>query len=231
MDTLKEAYDAMKPLVMGLEVGEFRRVLNPLVARRKYRGKEQYVVGYVWTRKYSHHLSGMTYERVLGWGETWTAAIDKANHRVIYANAIRALKNATPQVPVNIEPGCQLSGSDDPAAVAPLSSRSAERRILDRCHHAVGESEHSDDESLPDLIETTIREHRQLVAELESARSFARLTGETPRTDAALDFEVGTPDSMAVLNLARQLERELAACSAKLDETVVMLQQEKARTG
>ena len=32
----------------------------------------------------------------------------------------------------------------------------------------------------------------------------------TPRTDAALDKEVGDPDSLAVTHLARQLERELA---------------------
>ena len=39
---------------------------------------------------------------------------------------------------------------------------------------------------------------------------------DTPRTDAALDAEVGNPDSMAVLSLARQLERELAIKSAFL---------------
>lgn len=40
---------------------------------------------------------------------------------------------------------------------------------------------------------------------------------DTPRTNKALDSEVGTPDSMAVLHLCRQLERE----NAKLREALI----------
>ena len=48
----------------------------------------------------------------------------------------------------------------------------------------------------------------------------------TPRCDALHPLD--SFDCRAWSRLARQLERELAACSTKLDETVVMLQREKA---
>lgn len=57
---------------------------------------------------------------------------------------------------------------DSKAAVA-NAIRAAERTILDRCHHALGESEHSDDESLPDSIALHIRERDQRIAELEAS--------------------------------------------------------------
>jgi hypothetical protein len=41
----------------------------------------------------------------------------------------------------------------------------------------------------------------------------------TPRTDAALDREVGNPDSMAVVSLARQLERDNAQLQYALEQS------------
>lgn len=48
---------------------------GPLIAQRLYRGKVQVCVGYYWHRRGSHHLSGIVYETVLGWGETPEDAI------------------------------------------------------------------------------------------------------------------------------------------------------------
>ena len=41
------------------------------------------------------------------------------------------------------------------------------RPIVDRIHRALGCSELSDDESLPEMVETWVREHREKIAELE----------------------------------------------------------------
>jgi len=41
---------------------------------------------------------------------------------------------------------------------------------------------------------------------------------DTPRMDAALDKEVGTPDSMAVLSEGRELERENARLRKALEQ-------------
>ncbi len=54
-----------------------RRLWAPLVEIQKYRGKRQYVVGYTWSKPYSHHMSGLVYDCVLGWGETFDAAVER----------------------------------------------------------------------------------------------------------------------------------------------------------
>ena len=41
------------------------------------------------------------------------------------------------------------------------------RPIVDRIHKALGCAEQSDDESLPEMVETLVREHREKIAELE----------------------------------------------------------------
>jgi hypothetical protein len=43
--------------------------------KRVYRGRERYVAGYGHSRLYSHHMSGLVYDRVLGYGDTQEAAI------------------------------------------------------------------------------------------------------------------------------------------------------------
>lgn len=42
---------------------------------RDYRGKRRYVVGYWHSRLGAHHMSGRTYERILGYGDTPEDAI------------------------------------------------------------------------------------------------------------------------------------------------------------
>ena len=53
---------------------------------------------------------------------------------------------------------------------------------------------------------------------------------DTPKTDAALDAEVGTPDSMAVLFLCQQLERELNAALSPVSLSTRVLTQSGERT-
>lgn len=58
-----------------------RRVSGPFTAKRLYRGKEQFVFGYEWSRPYAHFMKGLVNEAVLGWGDTKAAAIAKARDR------------------------------------------------------------------------------------------------------------------------------------------------------
>jgi hypothetical protein len=47
----------------------------PVAERRQYRGKIRYVVGYGHSRLYSHHFSGLVYDRILGYADTLEAAL------------------------------------------------------------------------------------------------------------------------------------------------------------
>jgi hypothetical protein len=83
--TPQEARQAVKNMLPNIpkttcgrtEYGQtlHRRILTPLAEVRKYRKKNRHIVGYTWTRPYSHHMSGMTYDAVMGYGETWDDAI------------------------------------------------------------------------------------------------------------------------------------------------------------
>jgi len=42
---------------------------------RNYRGKRRFVAGYSHSRLYSHHASGLCYDRILGYGDTQDEAI------------------------------------------------------------------------------------------------------------------------------------------------------------
>jgi hypothetical protein len=59
-----------------------RRFRGPLVSIRVYRGKRQYVVGYEWVRPYSNYYSGLVHDCVLGWGETFEAAVDRMKKKI-----------------------------------------------------------------------------------------------------------------------------------------------------
>jgi hypothetical protein len=63
------------------EIPKTRSGVKPDWKWRKYRGKAQWVVGYWWTKPYSHFLKGRVHETVLGWGPTFEAAVDRAKRR------------------------------------------------------------------------------------------------------------------------------------------------------
>ena len=50
--------------------------------RRKYRGKERYVAGYGHSRIGAHHMSGLVYDRVIGYGDTQEVAIADMKRRL-----------------------------------------------------------------------------------------------------------------------------------------------------
>lgn len=60
----------------------FQHIEGPLVTRMKYRGKEQCVVGYTWTRPQAHSMSGIVNDCVLGWGDTFEQAIEMMRAKV-----------------------------------------------------------------------------------------------------------------------------------------------------
>lgn len=53
-----------------------------VMGRRTYRGKERYVAGYAHCRVGAHHLSGIAYDRIIGYGETQDAAINMMRNRL-----------------------------------------------------------------------------------------------------------------------------------------------------
>ena len=57
--------------------------ISPFTAYRVYRGKERFVVGYSWSRPYSHYSKGIVYECVLGWGDCYETAINKARDSLL----------------------------------------------------------------------------------------------------------------------------------------------------
>jgi hypothetical protein len=57
-----------------------RTDIRPEWGRRKYRGKDQIVVGYSWAKPYSGP-AGRVYEVVLGWGRTFDDAYALAEKR------------------------------------------------------------------------------------------------------------------------------------------------------
>ena len=60
----------------------FRSLKYVIFKKRKYRGRERYVAGYSSARLYSHHMSGLTYETILGYGDTPEAAIEMMKNKV-----------------------------------------------------------------------------------------------------------------------------------------------------
>lgn len=78
----REMWKVVKDMLPKVSVPKTRRLFGPMTGRRTYRGKEQCVVGYSWVRPGSHHLKGLVYDCVLGWGETYDAAIAKMKERI-----------------------------------------------------------------------------------------------------------------------------------------------------
>ena len=66
--------------------------------------------------------------------------------------------------------------------------------IIGRCHKAIGESEHSDHDSLPDAIATHIRERDQRIDELE--RELAEAETELERRQAKI-MRLSAPSALA----------------------------------
>ena len=87
-----EAYRALKdvlPQIPRKSCGRgnygktfYRRIGNPVAERRKYRGKDRCIVGYGWTRPYSHYASGLVYDCIMGYGETFEEAIAMMKRKV-----------------------------------------------------------------------------------------------------------------------------------------------------
>lgn len=55
-----------------------RHILGAVGAVRQYRGKEQFVVGYEWCRPGSSPITGRVYETILGYGDSFHVAYDRA---------------------------------------------------------------------------------------------------------------------------------------------------------
>lgn len=50
--------------------------------RGTYRGKARYLIGYSWTRVGAHYAMGRVYDVVLGYGDSFDAALENAKARV-----------------------------------------------------------------------------------------------------------------------------------------------------
>ena len=61
--------------------GTKRSDIKPLLWKKLYRGKNQWVAGYSWSRPGSPYY-GMVYDCVLGWGETPERALSDMRERV-----------------------------------------------------------------------------------------------------------------------------------------------------
>lgn len=129
-------------------------------------------------------------DRLRAESEHFNERIDKLSRRVShYENALCA----SPPRLWALPPDGTLTGHIEPervgevlaerdalrARVAQLEAENARLRtplrpIVDRIHRAMGCSEHSDDESLPEMVETWVREHREKVAELERENARAK---------------------------------------------------------
>lgn len=80
--TNTDARIAAAELLKNFKPPENRRVQSVYVGHRLYRSEQRCVVGYYWHRPYAHHLSGLVYEAVLGYGNTFSAAIERMKDRV-----------------------------------------------------------------------------------------------------------------------------------------------------
>ena len=69
-----EKIKALFPLIPNRE--GWRSAKFVVDGRRVYRGKLRYVAGYAHSRIGSHHMSGLCYDRIIGYGDTQDAAIE-----------------------------------------------------------------------------------------------------------------------------------------------------------
>ena len=56
----------------------YRSIIYPIVNRRLYRGKLRFVVGYSWVHPYSHFVSGIVHDCILGYGDNFAEAVTMA---------------------------------------------------------------------------------------------------------------------------------------------------------
>jgi len=80
---MKNSYEEIKamfhliPRRLGWKAAEY-----VVAGARTYRGKRRYVAGYSHSRIYSHHMSGLCYDRILGYGDTQAAATKMMRDRL-----------------------------------------------------------------------------------------------------------------------------------------------------
>lgn len=83
MSTHKEKVELLERVFGGYpKIPEGRRFFGWHYGWQKYRGRDCYVVGYSWSRMYSHHMSGKVYDAVLGRGGDFDAALADAAKRL-----------------------------------------------------------------------------------------------------------------------------------------------------
>lgn len=73
--------EQVRDVVNGMPKIEGRSRIKPFYDTRAYRGKRRVVVGYSWSRPASTYY-GMVYDCVLGYGETFEAALANAKAKV-----------------------------------------------------------------------------------------------------------------------------------------------------
>jgi hypothetical protein len=78
-DDLQHIRAQVAELIARAGVPKERLDIRPEWGRRKYRGKDQIVVGYSWCKGYGR--TARVYDTVLGWGPTLDAAFDRAEQR------------------------------------------------------------------------------------------------------------------------------------------------------
>lgn len=77
----QEKRAAIAALILKVTIASDRRGIKPHFANQMYRGKQQWVVGYSWSKVGANFYSGRVYDAILGWGETFEDALKSANDR------------------------------------------------------------------------------------------------------------------------------------------------------
>lgn len=78
----KEIADQIRDIMSKLPKQENRTRMTPFFDRRTYLGKLRHVVGYWYCRPGSNPRSGVTYDCILGYGDTIEEAIAKAKEKI-----------------------------------------------------------------------------------------------------------------------------------------------------
>lgn len=83
----KQLLDAIKPLLSGIKKPSSRSIDGPAYGKKVYRGKEQYWVGYRWSRPYSHFMTGNVYDAPLAYGDSYDDALERLRQKSAKAAA------------------------------------------------------------------------------------------------------------------------------------------------
>jgi hypothetical protein len=73
----KELLEAIRQLLKSVVIPPNRSGISPACGHGTYRGKRKAWVGYHWTRRYSHFMTGLVYDTPLAWGDTLEEALAK----------------------------------------------------------------------------------------------------------------------------------------------------------